>query len=388
MISKKEKRTDGRYQTTLNVGFDERGKVIKKYFYGKTQKEANAKKREYLNGQEGLSLADRVTLECWAEEWCSVYLKGGTKHKEVTSSILGVFIDFMGKHRFVDAIRPRMIQSYAKHISDHSKSYVDKARRTISSFFSTAVDNGFCTSNPSDGIVWDYVKNGTHKALEPNLRALVTDNWFIHNTGVWAMLMLYAGLRPSEALALRYEHVYDGYIHVIDGSGFEGGKLVIHEGQTKTESGQRNIPIVPPLQRMFDVLAARGNTEGLICRNAKGGDVTRSAYRRNWEYYWDMLEQIHNGRDPVGAGRRTDRYPKDWKRLPKIEKYDLRHTFCTTLFEAEVDVKTAQYLMGHASLDMTLKIYTHLSEQKQQHSYDKLLKHFDQKDVNEDVRDF
>ena len=375
MPKKSEKRADGRYAVYLSLGFDERGKRIRKTFYGKTQKEANAKKKAYMEGH-GFIIKEHVTLKEWAKEWESIYLKGGAKHKEVTESILAVFLKFMGPSTKIDTVQPRQMQAYAKSIADHSKSYCDKARRTLDSFFKTAVDNGFCSSNPSEGVVWDYVRNGTHKALEPILRTLVTDNWFIHNAGTWAMLMLYAGLRPSEALALRYEHVYDGFIHVIDGSGFEGNTLVIHEGKTKTESGQRTIPIVPPLQQMFDVLHAQGKTEGLICRNAKGGDVTKAAYRSNWEYYWDMLEQIHNGREPKGAGRRTDRYPPDWKYLPKVDKYDLRHTFCTTLFEADVDVKTAQYLMGHASLDMTLKIYTHLSEQKKERSYDKLLEHF------------
>lgn len=372
MPKKTEKRTDGRYAVYLSLGFDENGKRIRKAFYGKTQKEANAKKKAYLDGQIVVT-RDHVTLEEWSVEWLEVYLKGGQKHKEVIESILNVFVDFIGKKKTMDSVQPRQIQAYAKHIADHSKSYCDKARRTITALFSTASDNGFCPQNPVDGVVWDYVKNGTHKALEPNLRALVTNNWFIHNAGVWAMLMLYAGLRPSEALALRYEHVYDGCIHVIDGSSFDGNLLVIHEGKTKTDAGQRVIPIVPPLQQMFNVL---GKREGLICRNATGGDVTKNAYRRNWEYYWAMLEQIHNGKDPVGSGRRTDRYPADWKYLPKVDKYDLRHTFCTILYEADVDVKTAQYLMGHASLDMTLKIYTHLSEQKRQHSYGKLFDYY------------
>ena len=376
MPKKTEKRTDGRYAVYLSMGFDENGKRIRKTFYGKTQKEANAKKKAYQDGL-GIAVKEHVTLEEWVAKWLEVYVKGGVKHKEMLQTIMNVFMDYMGKSTRIDKIQPLQVQAYAKFIADHSKSYVDKARRSISSLFMTAVDNGFCPSDPSGGIVWDYVSNGTHNALDANLRALVTNHWFIHNAGVWAMLMLYAGLRPSEALALRYEHVHDGYIHVTDGSGFEGNTLVIHEGKTKTESGQRIIPIVAPLQQMLDVLRARGNTEGLICRNAKGGDVTLNAYRRNWEYYWSMLEQIHNGREPKGAGRRTDRYPPDWKYLPKVDKYDLRHTFCTTLFEADVDVKTAQYLMGHASLDMTLKIYTHLTEQKQKRSYDKLFEYFE-----------
>ena len=60
-----------------------------------------------------------------------------------------------------------------------------------------------------------------------------------------------------------------------------------------------------------------------------------------------------------------------WQSL-SVSMYDLRHSYCSMLYDAGVDVKTAQYLMGHSDLEVTLKIYTHLSEQKKQHSYDTL----------------
>ena len=97
-----------------------------------------------------------------------------------------------------------------------------------------------------------------------------------------------------------------------------------------------------------------------------------------------LFEELYNGRVPHMAGRRSDKFPRDWKYLPDIKMYDLRHTYCSMLYDADVDVKTAQYLMGHASLEMTLKIYTHLSEQKKQRSYDKL---FEYVDVKNDVRE-
>jgi site-specific recombinase XerD len=36
------------------------------------------------------------------------------------------------------------------------------------------------------------------------------------------------------------------------------------------------------------------------------------------------------------------------------------HTYATTLFKAGVDIKTAQRLLGHTNVKMTLDIYTHL----------------------------
>ena len=45
-----------------------------------------------------------------------------------------------------------------------------------------------------------------------------------------------------------------------------------------------------------------------------------------------------------------------------ITPYFLRHTYCTMLCEKGVPLKTAQYLMGHASIEMTAEIYTHVTE--------------------------
>ena len=43
-----------------------------------------------------------------------------------------------------------------------------------------------------------------------------------------------------------------------------------------------------------------------------------------------------------------------------ITPHMLRHTYATTLYHAGVDLRTAQRLLGHSSIQMTADIYTHL----------------------------
>lgn len=45
--------------------------------------------------------------------------------------------------------------------------------------------------------------------------------------------------------------------------------------------------------------------------------------------------------------------------LPVITPHVLRHTFCTNMVKAGVDIKTLQYVMGHATVGMTIDRYTH-----------------------------
>lgn len=42
----------------------------------------------------------------------------------------------------------------------------------------------------------------------------------------------------------------------------------------------------------------------------------------------------------------------------RITPHILRHTFCTNLVNSGLNIKTEQYLMGHATPDVTLGIYT------------------------------
>ena len=54
--------------------------------------------------------------------------------------------------------------------------------------------------------------------------------------------------------------------------------------------------------------------------------------------------------------------------------YCLRHTYCTDLQKKGVDIRIAQYLMGHADIKMTANIYTHIDENTVLNVADKLNK--------------
>ena len=47
--------------------------------------------------------------------------------------------------------------------------------------------------------------------------------------------------------------------------------------------------------------------------------------------------------------------------FPKVTPHVLRHTFCTNMQQAGIDIKSLQYLMGHSNASVTLDVYTHSS---------------------------
>ena len=48
--------------------------------------------------------------------------------------------------------------------------------------------------------------------------------------------------------------------------------------------------------------------------------------------------------------------------LPRTTPHSLRHTFCTQLAQKNMNPKNLQYIMGHASITITLDLYAHASE--------------------------
>lgn len=45
-----------------------------------------------------------------------------------------------------------------------------------------------------------------------------------------------------------------------------------------------------------------------------------------------------------------------------LTMYCLRHTYCTDLEAAGVLINVARYLMGHGSIELTARIYTHMRD--------------------------
>lgn len=66
-----------------------------------------------------------------------------------------------------------------------------------------------------------------------------------------------------------------------------------------------------------------------------------------------------------GCGGERSSYRSMWRLIERelpdthVTAHILRHTFITRLFEAGLDIKEIQYLAGHSTIGMTLKVYTH-----------------------------
>ena len=56
----------------------------------------------------------------------------------------------------------------------------------------------------------------------------------------------------------------------------------------------------------------------------------------------------------------------------RITPHTLRHTFATRAFESGIPPKVVQQILGHSSLEMTMDLYTHVTEDVQSKEIQKL----------------
>lgn len=369
---------DGRKRIRLDVGTDpETGKRIRKTFTGATLKECRAKRDAWLAEQAAASAnADRPAPQSvaqWAETWLDVYgSSAGYSQNTTVATIVRRLIASLGGMPLRD-VRQVHIQAFAQGVEGLSRSTVSKIKYTTQRVFAAALANGLIDRDPCAGVVWKHAGEGTHRFLEEWEIRLITLNHAAHHAGLWAMLMLYAGLRRGEALALRWSDIDldTGVLHVHSGVHFEVNAPVI--GAPKTANAVRDVPIFPPLAA---ALSSANRASEFVCTGAAGQQVTGSIWSSGWRAFNNTMTNILNGDTsaPVCPGRRSDR-DAPGRKIFSVRAHDLRHTFASLLYDAGVDIKTAQKLLGHATPDITMRIYTHLSDMREAASVEKMSRH-------------
>lgn len=86
-----------------------------------------------------------------------------------------------------------------------------------------------------------------------------------------------------------------------------------------------------------------------------GVSLTKTSFRNLWRLVERRTEGNGRVSRSLGAQYGTLTVALDFSCHP----HQLRHTYITKLFEAGLDLKQVQYLAGHATPEMTIRVYTH-----------------------------
>ena len=128
--------------------------------------------------------------------------------------------------------------------------------------------------------------------------------------------------------------------------------------KTKTEAGCRFIPMDDNVMRsLLNILANRPKPPREVMIDGYVGFL--------------LLDQNHQPKVALHIEHVMQRICEKYNEehvipLPSVTPHVLRHTFCTNMANAGMDVKSLQYLMGHSDVSVTLNVYTHTEYGKAQ----------------------
>lgn len=140
-----------------------------------------------------------------------------------------------------------------------------------------------------------------------------------HKNADMALIMIYTGLRPGELLSIETDNIYLNERYMIGGS--------------KTDAGKDRI--VPLNKKVIPLIENRMTDNKYLITNSKGNKLAYNGFRTHyWLPLMETLKMDH-------------------------KSHDCRHTFASLMDNANANKLSIKKIMGHASQDITDRVYTH-----------------------------
>lgn len=365
------------FRVTLTIGYDENGKQKQKTFYGKTKKEAEAKKQEYLdnlnNGITNKTLYLSATIKMWLYEVVKNSVKESTFERYE-----GVYRNYIKDSEIalleIKNISNIVIQKYYNKLSKtKTASQIKSVNKLLKYFFNYCVYDDIIRKNPCNRII---IKDKNVKNNDNNDKVFsIEDIIIISNSKpclskYLGLLCISTGLRRGEALGLKWSDINfeDNYITIsrairtyteID---LEGNRRIITKPTTlKTKNSQRIIPLNNSLKLLLLEIKEFFNERKIIADT----------------YYSDKYKEYVFVSE-TGTLIDSSNLSRSWKRyLNRIGvKYKnfhcTRHTYVTIQYENNIKSLTISKVVGHSNTDITERIYTHISNKEISNTIDVL----------------
>ena len=341
----------------------------------KTIKEAKQAERNLLLDVEENGLPSNQsdgfqdpTFEELAQLWLENYK---TTVKPSTFENVRVKVEKMTEEHFKELKLKKITVAYCQRVViELSKTYVlyNHYLSVINRIFKYAVLMDILDSNPFDKVIKPKSRQTQRKGNFLTKEELKEFLKLAQNTTLsyffpLVHLMSYTGLRQGEALALKWSDI-----------DFENKKITVNktaarikEKQTlqtpKTKNSKRVISIDPAT---LSILRSwKKDQIKIYFKNGKHFEGDDNFIFTNERGEW---VHIHN------FIRYFKRFIADHKLKP-ITPHGLRHTHASLLFSAGVEPKNISDRLGHSTVQITLDLYTHITEEQRTDTVEKLLEY-------------
>lgn len=341
----------------------------------KTMKEAKQAERNLLLDVEENGLPSNQsdgfqdpTFEEVAHLWLKSYK---TTVKTSTFENVRSKVEKMTEEHFEGLKLKKITVAYCQRVVIKlSKSYVlyNHYLSVINRIFKYAVLMDILDSNPFDKVIKPKSRQTQRKGnfltkeeLKEFLKLAQTATLSYFSPLVH--LMAYTGLRQGEALALKWSDI-----------DFENKKITVDKTAVRIKEKQSlQTPKTKNSKRVISI----DPTTLSILKNWKKDQI--KIYFKNGKYFeGDENFIFTNQRGEWVHIHNFIRYFKRFiadHKLKPITPHGLRHTHASLLFSAGVEPKNISDRLGHSTVQITLDLYTHITEEQRADTVEKLLEY-------------
>ncbi len=361
------KRKDGRLMKRVNVC----GKQQTLYSYDAKDLEKQwieAKSLDIQNKQ----MPQDISFKDFAEKWIEINSAGKAEAtvKEYKYIINTYLINKIGNIKLKN-LRKIDIQDIQKELLENEHYELSqKVIRFAKAILNEATENNYMQKNVAINIKSPKVIHKEKEILTKEEDELLIDCANTHKHGFFFLLLRYTGMRKEEIAALTVDDIdLENKIIKIN----KAVTFIHNQPKIKTTKNKksREIPIL-------DVVSSELEKRINYCKNNKikylftkqtdsKSMLSDSSIKRMLESF--LLEINNLNKKKIQDNQEADDSNNEQERIGlkeiKFSLHQLRHSYCTMLYYANIKLKEAQRLMGHSSADMVYNIYTHLDSQKE-----------------------
>lgn len=313
------------------------------------------------------SVRDEIKLDDWFNRWVDVYKKKSVRPntlREYTHIYTKNISPILG-NRNINSLVKADIQQLIKKVNDDGYLYErqNKVKVILTDMFARAVEDDLMVKNPTKGVKLYQDKISNARALTIGEQDVFFD--FCKNTFYDNLfnVAVNTGLRPGELFALTIEDINfeEKYIDVnktlVYQKYLDDECKTFHLEPPKTKQSYRHVPIN---STCIDYLRQQAELKEIVANRRPKMQtdylfVTKFNTPLNSVIYSDAIRSVV---------RRINETRSLENQFEFFSGHTFRHTFATRCLEAGIQPKVVQSYLGHATLEMTMDLYTHVTADK------------------------
>ena len=347
-------RKDGLYQGRFTNRFGKRETLYDKKL---NNLRIRLRKAQIDDDNAANPLKSNMTLDEWYDIWIDTFKRNCRNTTIVEYKGIYKSIKQELGWRNLQTLEPVILQKVLNDLKSDNQRKMVKTR--LSDILDKAKRNGLISKNPAKNLITqidnEYPKEQRVLSIqETELFLEYSKESRYYNLFVVA---LETGMRIGELKALYWSDIdfsrralwVKKTMCLVRGD--HGTYFEVHN--PKTFSGNRLIPLT---NKCIEALMRQKTLNASTVQKYKDTNFTNLVFpSKNNQPFHEMviLESIHN----VVAKMAADGFY-----IKKFGPHTFRHTFATRAIENDMNPKTLQRILGHSSLQMTMNLYCHVSD--------------------------